>query len=109
MVKKTDEQKLIELEAKIKDAEEKNLPIEKYVILEISILEKAIQSFLKQMEQEERLNSIEVAQIEIRQYAEIKALAQKINHSTEIHDEMIKNVQSRILGKENWNTFFKDN
>ena len=106
---KTDEQKLKELDKKIKYAEENGLPMEKEVLSAIQILQNTIDQFLTDMEQQGRLNSTEVAYIEIRQYAAIKQLAKKINQPVDKYDELIKKAQCRIFGEENWNIFFKRN
>ncbi len=106
--KKADENILIELEKKIKHAEENNLPLEEYVLPAINILENSINTFLKNMEQKGELNKPEIAHIEIRQYAAIKNLAEKINLPTQKYDELIKKAQCRIFGEKNWEIFFKN-
>lgn len=105
---KTDEQKLKELDKKIKYAEKNGLPMEKEVLSAIQILQNTIDQFLTDMEQQGRLNSTEVAYIEIRQYTAMKQLAIKINHPTDKYDELIKKAQCRIFGEENWELFFKN-
>ena len=106
---KTDEQKLKELDKKIKYAEENGLPMEKEVLSAIQILQNNLNQFLTDMEQQGRLNSTEVVHIEIRQYAAIKQLAKKINQPVDKYDELIKKAQCRIFGEENSNIFFKRN
>lgn len=103
----TDEQKLKNLENQIKYAEENGLSIEEYVLAAINILQDIIDQFLNEMEKQGRMNAPEVARIEIRQYATMKSLAQKINHPVDKYDEQIKKAQCRIIGEENWETFFK--
>lgn len=103
-----DENELRTLEQKIKTAQAAGENIDKYVLRQIEILQHSIDGFLEQMEKENRLNDVQVAQIEIRQYSVMKELAEKINHPAQKYDELIKKVQCRIFGEENWETFFSD-
>lgn len=104
--KSSDKQELIELEHKIKQAESQNKPIEQYILREIEILQNTIDTFLREMEKQGRLNDIAVAEAEITQYSAMRQLAQKINLPAEQYTERIKQVQYRIFGEENWETFF---
>ena len=101
-----DKQELIELEEKIKIAEESGAPIEEFVLREIEILQQTIDIFIKEKTQEGLLNDIAVAEAEIRQYSAMRQLAVKINYPTEKYTEHIKEVQCRLLGENNWKTFF---
>ena len=96
------------LEYKIKQAQEHNEPIDNYVLHEISWLQQQLDIFLKKSKQEGKdiETDFDIAEIEIRQYAAMKQLAQKINHPCDIYDEKIKQVQVRIFGEENWENFF---
>lgn len=104
----TDEKELYELEQKIKTAQANGKKIDKYILRQIEILQNSIDKFLEQMEKENRLNDVQIAQIEIRQYSTMKELAKKINLPEEKYDDLIKRVQVRIFGEENWEIFFSD-
>lgn len=97
-----------DLESKIKQAEQNNKPIDKYVKKEIIWLEQQLQNFLQIMKEKGRTieTDFDIAEIEIRQYTMMKELAQKINMPTNIYDEKIKSIQCRIFGEENWENFF---
>lgn len=101
-----DEQELINIEQQIKQAEAQGQPIEKFVLREIEILQQTIDTFVNKMSKEGRLEDAQIASIEIRQYAAMKQLAQKINLPYEQYDKHIKAIQCRIFGEENWETFF---
>ena len=60
------------------------------------------------MGKENRLNDINIASIEIRQYATIRELAKKINIPYEKYDNLIKNVKIRIFGEDNYDKFFEE-
>lgn len=96
------------LEYKIKQAQEHNEPIDNYILHEISWLQQQLDIFLEKSKQEGKdiETDFDIAEIEIRQYAAMKQLAQKINHPCDIYDEKIKQVQVRIFGEENWENFF---
>lgn len=107
MTKEYNDQKELEkLEEQIKQAEKNNQPIDKFVLREIEILQNTIDLFMEQMKAQDRLDDFNVAEIEIRQYAAMRQLAQKINHPYEIYDEKIKQIQIRIFGEENYENFF---
>ncbi len=103
------EKELAELEQKIKTAQANGENIDKYVLRQIEILQNSVDAFLKQMEKENRLNDVHVAQIEIRQYSVMKELAKKINLPDEKYNALIKQAQIRIFGEENWENFFSEN
>ncbi|MGN0031023.1 MAG: hypothetical protein ACI37Q_03615 [Candidatus Gastranaerophilaceae bacterium] len=96
------------LEYKIKQAQEHNEPIDNYILREISWLQQQLDIFLEKSKQEGKdiETDFDIAEIEIRQYAAMKQLAQKINHPCDIYDEKIKQVQVRIFGEKNWENFF---
>lgn len=102
----TDGQELKLLEEKIKLAEQNGQPIEKYILREIEILQTAIDTFVVQAKEKKNLDEFDIGEIEIRQYAFMRQLAQKINHPTEKFDTAIKNVKIRLFGEENYDIFF---
>lgn len=104
--KMSDKEELIILEQKIKQAEAYGQPIDKYILREIEILQQTIDTFVEQMEKEGRLNDAQVGAVEIRQYSAMKQLSQKINLPVDKYDKLIKEVQCRIMGQDNWETFF---
>ncbi len=106
--KLTDEQELELLEHKIKQAQTQGKPINKYVMRQIEILQNAIDVFMKQMIKENRLEDVQVAEIEIRQYAMMKELAKKINEPTKKYDDKIKEIRIRLIGEDNYNILFKE-
>ena len=103
-----DEQEIQYLEYRIKQAQENNEPIDSYVKREIEWLEKQLDKFLVQMKEQGRdiENDIDIAEMEIRQYATMRNLAQKIGLPAELYDTKIKQVQIRIFGEKNWENFF---
>jgi len=105
-VQLSDEEELQILEQKIKQAQADGVAIDKFVLREIEILQNTIDTFLKQMDSAGRLNDIQVAEIEIRQYAAMRQLAQKIGLPSEKYDDLIKQVKIRIFGEENYENFF---
>ena len=102
----TDTQELKFLEEKIKLAEQNGQPIEKYILREIEILQKAIDTFVEQAKERNNLDEFDIGEIEIRQYATIRQLAQSINLSTEKYDNAIKAVKIRLFGEENYDILF---
>ena len=105
----SDKEELLELERKIKHAKMNGEPIENFVKKQIEILENSIKIFMKKMEKENRLFDVVIAEIEIRQYAVMRDLAISINQPHEKFESKIKEIQSRIVGEENWEKFFKKN
>lgn len=102
------EKELVELEQKIKLAQKNGSPIKEFILREIELLEQSIEQFVAQMGKENRLNDINIASIEIRQYATIRELAKKINIPYEKYDNLIKNVKIRIFGEDNYDKFFEE-
>ena len=82
------------LEQKIKEAQLNNLPIDKFVLRQIEILQYTIDTFMKRMAGEDRLNDIQVVEIEIQQYAD------EITTEDNNHDGVIKHMQKWIVKKE---------
>lgn len=105
----SDKEELLELEQKIKHAKMNGEPIENFVKKQMEILENSIKIFIKKMEKENKIFDVEIAEIEIRQYAVIRDLAISINQPYKRFEEKIKEIQSRIVGEENWEKFFKKN
>lgn len=97
---------LLHLECKIKQAEAEGMPVDNFIKREIVLLQNSLDMFLKEMESKGRREDFDIAEIEIRQYAAMKQLAQKINHPCDIYDEKIKQVQIRVFGEEGYKQFF---
>lgn len=94
------------LEQKIKEAQANGISIDKFVIRQIEILQDSINTFMKRMEAEDRLNDIQIVEIEIQQYAVMRELAKKINLQTDKYDNHIKEVKKRIFGTEDIDKIF---
>lgn len=108
MSKKNNNYDIQYLEYKIKQAQENNEPIDSYILREIEWLQQQLDLFIEKSKDQGKdiETDFEIAEIEIRQYAAMKQLAQKINLPSNIYDKKIKQVQVRIFGKENWENFF---
>lgn len=104
----TDEQELTFLEQKIKQAEAQGKPIKQYILRQIEILQNSIDTFMNQMKEENREFDVQIAEIEIRQYAKMKELALRINEPVKKYDDKIKNIRIRLFGEDNYNILFKD-
>ena len=96
------------LEARINKAKQNNEPFDKYILQEIDWLKRQLSRFLKQMQESGRdINTdIDVAEIEVKQYAVMKQLAQQIGAPTVEYDAKIKEIQCRLFGEENWENLF---
>jgi len=103
----TDEQELKLLEEKIKFAEHNGQSIDKYILREIEILQNAIDIFVVQARQRDNLDEFDIAEIEIRQYATMRQLAQKIGLSVDEYDAKIKAIKIRLFGEENYKNLFE--
>lgn len=103
----TDEQELKLLEEKIKFAEYNGQSIDKYILREIEILQNAIDIFVVQARQRDNLDEFDIAEIEIRQYATMRQLAQKIGLSVDEYDAKIKAIKIRLFGEENYKNLFE--
>ena len=98
------------LEYKIKQAQDNNEPIDKYVLREIDWLKQQLEQFLAE-EKEQGIdieNDFSIAEVKIKQYAMMKQLAQKINYSTEEFEEEITKIKKNLFGEENYNNFFDE-
>lgn len=104
----TDTQELKFLEEKIKLAEQNGQPIEKYILREIEILQQAIDTFVEQAKERNNLDEFDIGEVEIKQYATMRQLAQKINYPTEKFDTAIKNIKIKLFGEEGYNNFFSE-
>lgn len=97
---------LLELEEKIKKAQEECKPIEKYILRQIEILKLSLEEFRKESGLSD--NDITLCETELRQYAVMKQLAQKANLPIKEYDDLIANVQIRIFGESNYAKLFKE-
>lgn len=103
------ETKIIQdLENKIKQAQLNNEPIEEFVMKEVEWLQSQLDLFLQiEIAKGKDISTdIDIAEIEIRQYATMKKLLEKINKPTDKYDKRIKEIQCRIFGEENYKIFF---
>ena len=97
------------LQKKIDLAQQENRPIDSYVRKQIELLKESHDEFMYQAKEAGHdLNSPQVGEIEVEQFSAMKALAQKIGLPIEEYDEMIKKVQIRVLGEENYKRFFEN-
>ena len=55
----------------------------------------------------DRLNDIQVVEIEIQQYAEMRELAKKINLKTDKYEKHINEIKKRIFGDGDIDKIFK--
>lgn len=99
------------LEYKIKEAEANNEHIDSYIKKEIQWLQNELNKFIQVSKEQGKdiETDFEIAEIEIKQYATMKQLAQKAALPVEPYDELIKQVQIRIFGEENYKNFFGEN
>lgn len=99
--------KLELLQQKINEAEVNSLPTVEYVKKAIVLLQQSLDEFKKRMAEQGRHDEdTEIARIEIRQYSAMRELSKKAGLPTEKYDKLIKDVQIRIFGEENWENFF---
>lgn len=97
------------LQGKIERAVAENRPIDDYVKKQISLLKESHDEFIHTAQKRGySLNSPQVGEIEVQQYSAMKALAQKIGLPVEEYDELIKKVQIRVFGEENYRRFFEN-
>ena len=95
------------LQKQIEAAEKSGLPINKLVRQQIDILKSSHDEFIKSAKENGYdMNNLHIGQIEVQQYAAMKQLAKKIGLPVEEYDKLIKDVQVRILGEENYKRFF---
>lgn len=86
-----------EIVQKVKEAEKLNKPIEHLVREQIAIMECQKDEFIKQADNL-GLDDLGKARVEIQIYSNLKFWAKKISLPVDKYDELIKQVQSRILG-----------
>lgn len=94
------------LQKKIDLAVKENRPIDSYVKKQIEILEQSHDEFVKAAtENGYDLANPSVAEIELQQYSAMKALAKKIGAPVDKYDEVMKQVQIRVLGEDGYKQF----
>ncbi len=86
-----------EIVQKVKEAEKLNKPIEHLVREQIAIMECQKDEFIKQADNL-GLDDLGKARVEIQIYSNLKFWAKKIGLPVDKYDELIKQVQSKILG-----------
>ena len=94
------------LQKKIDLAVKENRPIDSYVKKQIELLEQSHDEFVHQVQaQGYDLASPSVAEIELQQYSAMKALAKKIGAPVDKYDDVMKQIQIRVLGEDGYNKF----
>ena len=94
------------LQKKIDLAVKENRPIDSYVKKQIEILEQSHDEFvLKAQAEGYDLANPSVAEIELQQYSAMKALAKKIGAPVDKYDEVMKQIQIRVLGEDGYKQF----
>ncbi len=86
----------IEIVKQVKEAEKLNKPIEHLVKEQIAIMECQRDEFIKRADQL-GFDDLDKAKVEIQIYSNIKFWAKKIGLPVEKYDNLIKQVQKRIL------------
>jgi len=95
------------LQQKIEQARLENKPYLHYVKKQIELLENAHDEFVARATKEGLdINTPNIAEIEVKQYSAMRALAEKSGLPVEKYDELIKKVQIRIFDEENYENFF---
>ena len=96
------------LEAQIEKAKKTGKPIDKYILLEIDWLKRELNKFIETQKKQGKdiENDFDIAEIEVRQYAVMKQLAEQINKPTTEYEEAIIKNKKRIFGDENYENFF---
>lgn len=91
------------LQQRIDKAIAENKPYDHYVKKQIQLLEDAHDEFIATVKKDGLdINQPNIGEIEVRQYSAMKALAKKIGLPIQQYDELIKQVQIRILGEEGY-------
>ncbi len=85
-----------EIVKQVKEAEKLNKPIEHLVKEQIAIMECQRDEFIKRADQL-GFDDLDKAKVEIQIYSNIKFWAKKIGLPVEKYDNLIKQVQKRIL------------
>ena len=94
------------LQKKIDLAVKENRPIDSYVKKQIEILEQSHDEFVLRAKAEGfDLSSLSVAEIELQQYSAMKALATKIGAPVDKYDDVMKQIQIRVLGEDGYKKF----
>ena len=88
------------------DAEKMNKPIDHLVKQQIEIMEAHHDEFVRQADNE-GIDNLQKAKIEIQLYSNIKAWANKIGLSTEKYDKAIHDIRAKFFGEENTKKFFE--
>ena len=95
-----------QLQKKIDLAVKDNRPIDSYVKKQIELLEQSHDEFVLQAQaQGYDLANPSVAEIELQQYSAMKALAKRIGAPVDKYDDVMKQIQIRVLGEEGYNQF----
>ncbi len=98
------------LQKKVEQAQLENKPYAHYIQKQIELLENAHDEFVARAQKEGYdLNNTNIAETEIKQFSAMRALAQKAGLPVEKYDELIKKVQIRIFGEENYENLFGKN
>ena len=102
--------KLKIVNSKIKEAESRGIiPVELYKE-QLSILESAHSEFiLKAQKAGYDLNSsVDILEVEVKQYSAMKQVAQKIGIDTKKYDNLIKEARIRVLGEDAVREYFSN-
>ena len=95
------------LQQQVEEAEKNGQSIKTLVKQQINLLKLSHDEFVKTAEKQGyEINNPKLAQIEIQQYSAMKQLAQKIGLPVDEYDKLIKEIQIRIFGEENYKKFF---
>ena len=98
------------LQQMIEQAQKDNKPYSHYIKRQIELLENAHDEFVARAQKEGYdMNNVNVAETEIKQFSAMRALAEKAGLPVEKYDELIKKVQIRIFGEENYENLFGKN
>ena len=94
-----------EIAKQIIEREKNNQPIEHLVKEQIAIMEQNHDAFVKQA-QEEGIDNIGRARIEVQLYSNIIAWAKKIGLPTEKYENAIRDIRVKFLGEENTKKYY---
>ena len=94
-----------EIARQVIEREKKNQPIDKLVKEQIAIMEQNHDAFVKQA-QEEGIDNIGRAKIEVQLYSNIIAWAKKIGLPTDKYDKAIRDIRVKFLGEENTKKYY---
>jgi len=99
----TYKEEMIQINEKIKFAEEQGKPVSKMLyIKQIELLEKAHTEFIETAAKKgyDLNTNLDILETEIRQFTAMSQLAKKIGISTEKYEKYIKDARIRVYGKE---------